>query len=286
MKPRQELISNPPRQSFKAFVRRCRAFTFQWHQHAAYELTLIVGGSGLRFVGDSVVDYRAPDLVLLGPNLPHAWRTHATSVRNHALILQFHHDFLGLDFFGRPELKAAAELLGAAGRGLAFSATTCQSVRPHMQRLLRATSGLMRIRELLACLECLAADTDRRSLASPAYRSSLRTGHEQRVTRACDYMAARLPERLSLGDVARHVHMSPSAFSRFFKRATGMTFVRYLQELRVGEACRRLMETDQRVLDICEAVGFNNLSNFNRRFLEMRHLTPRAFRKRFQEKGT
>lgn len=281
MKTRHELITTPPDQSFKCFGRTTRAFEFQWHHHVEYELTLILSGRGLRFAGDSVVDYSAPDLVLLGPNLPHTWRTHASSLKNRALVLQFRKDFLGADFFARPELLEAARLLDNAGRGLAFPKAVCEAVQPHLEALLATSSGLVKLGELLFCLELMASAKSGVSLASPAYRSKQRAADDERISRACDFMEKHLSEPLALDQVARHVHMSPASFSRFFKRTTGMPCMRYLHQLRIGDACRLLMESDLRIVDICQEVGFRNLSNFNRRFLEIRGLSPRAFRQTF-----
>jgi len=74
--------------------------------------------------------------------------------------------------------------------------------------------------------------------------------------------------------------MGPQAFSRFFKRATGKTMTAYVNELRVGLACRLLLETDLNALQICHRAGFNNFSNFVRQFRRRKKLTPAEFRRK------
>ena len=101
---------------------------------------------------------------------------------------------------------------------------------------------------------------------------------EERINRCQSYVFEHLSEPIQLEDVASHMGMSPSAFSRYFKKVMGKTFSRFVNELRVGRACRLLLETDQPIAAVAFDCGFNNLSNFNRRFRELQGVNPRAFR--------
>jgi len=74
--------------------------------------------------------------------------------------------------------------------------------------------------------------------------------------------------------------MSGPSFSRFFRRATNRTFRGFLNQVRIGHACRLLLETDRTVTEICYESGFSNLSNFNRQFLRLRRATPRDYRRK------
>jgi len=298
MRARPERISTSPAASFAVKRRRDRRFEFAWHFHPEVELTWIVRSSGRRFVGDSIEDYRDGDLVLLGPNLPHTWhserdksarcfyppREDKSSGRiypsHEAVVVQFSPDFLGDAFLAAPELLTVRKLLDRSARGLAFGSRALKGVSRHLESV-ADVEGLPRLRALLEILERLAGARDVRPLSSRAFREPRKSDME-RIDRVCRYLAERYAEDVSLPEAAGVAHLSVPAFCRFFKSRTGKTLVGYLTELRIGRACRLLMETDRSVSDVGFASGFNNLSNFNRRFLALKGVSPRAFRAPFR----
>jgi AraC-like DNA-binding protein len=278
MRARPERISTSPAASFAVKRRRDRRFEFAWHFHPQVELTWIVRSRGRRFVGDSIEDYRDGDLVLLGPNLPHTW--HSEPGRHEAVVVQFSPDFLGDAFLAAPELLAVRRLLDRSGRGLAFGGRALKAVSRLLDQV-EDVDGLPRLRALLEILERLSTARDARPLSSRAFREPRKSDME-RIDRVCRWIAERFAEDVSLPEAAGVAHLSVPAFCRFFKSRTGKTLVGYLTELRIGRACRLLMETDRSVSDVGFASGFNNLSNFNRRFRALKGLSPREFRAPFR----
>jgi transcriptional regulator GlxA family with amidase domain len=85
-------------------------------------------------------------------------------------------------------------------------------------------------------------------------------------------------EPLAQAEVAAQVRMVPAVFCRWFKGHMGRTFQRYVNEVRIARVCARLADGPETITAAALACGFNNLANFNRRFLEITGLTPRAFR--------
>jgi AraC-like DNA-binding protein len=276
MLARVERIPAPPSSSFLWKRRRDRRFEFAWHFHPEVELTWIVSSRGRRFVGDHVADYREGDLVLLGPNLPHTWHSEGRG-RHEAVVVQFAEGFLGPEFLGLPELLPVRRLLERARRGLHVAGRTQRAVVRRLEELGRA-EGLGRIRALLEILEALSRSREARPLASAGFVPALRKTDVERIDRVLGFLAERYAGDVSLPETAAVAHLSVPAFSRFFKRRTGKTFVAYVNDLRLGRACRLLIETDRPVSDIAFDCGFNNLSNFNRRFLEARSMSPRVYR--------
>lgn len=272
----------PPEASVLAFVRDDPAFAFSWHFHAEYELTLILRSRGKRFVGDSIADYKDGDLVLLGPNLPHTWVSTQDTMRrrrsHRAVVIQFGRDFLGAQFFGHPELKAIDGLLQRSAQGLEILGQTRRRVTDQIRRMQRQR-GLERLLGLLRVLDLIARSREMRTLASAGFKPVLRRGDQARIDRVCGHIHAHLSDRLSLLDVASRVGLSPRAFTRFFKRTLGKTLVEYVNELRIGRACTLLINTDHTITEVCFAAGFNNLAHFNRKFLDMKQLTPRQYRR-------
>ena len=126
----------------------------------------------------------------------------------------------------------------------------------------------------------LAATDEARSLSSSGFRPVLDARAGERINRAYQFVFAHFREDIGLPEVAAAVGMSPAAFSRYFKRITGTNVIAFLTQTRIDHAARLLLETGQSISEICYACGFNNLSNFNRRFRSSRGMAPKEFRSR------
>ena len=267
--------------AFKQF-RKLTHFPFNWHYHPELELTLIVKGRGLRFVVDSIQDYREGDLCLLGSNTPHTWQSvPAKGESVHSIVILFKKEFLGADFFDRPEARPLAELLERARTGLALTGKTRQAIAAQMRKMCDTPRGsFQHVLDLLAMLSTIAAASPRdcQPLGTCTLNPQANKEAHRRLSSVLNYIDSHPDEIPAQSEVARQVRLSPAAFSRFFKRCVGKTYVSYLNELRIGRACRALIETDQNITEIAYSAGFNNLSNFNRRFRAMKKLTPRAYR--------
>lgn len=268
-----EKISPSGGASFLWKRRREARFGFAWHFHPEFEITGIEAGRGRRFVGDSQEDYGAGDLVLLGPNLPHTWAS-APGGRgaNSAAFCQFRGGIVP----DAPEFRSVRALLARASRGLVFP----RGADGGRLAALGGLTGARRYAGLLELLDRLASRRGARPLASPAYAPGPPPEASERIERVCRALDDDELAGLSLPEAARLAHLSVPAFGRAFKRATGKTLVGYLNELRVGRACRELLETSRPVSDVAFDCGFRNLSNFNRRFRALKGVSPREFRRR------
>jgi AraC-like DNA-binding protein len=259
-------------------------FEFDWHLHPEYELTLIVSSVGRRFVGDSIDDYRDGDLVLIGPNLAHTWCStadHGHRGRHKAIVIQFAGDFLGEGFFARPEMRDVSRLLNRSAVGLCFNDSPDREYAARQIRKMQWLRGLDGLLALLSALSRLSRSSGARPLASPKFAPILDHIDGSRIDAVCSYINKHFSEKVSLAETARIAHMSPTAFSRFFSLYVGKTFVCYLNEIRIGHACRLLGESDWSITKIAYASGFSNISNFNRRFLRLKKMTPNAYRRQF-----
>ena len=274
----RERIPHDPRTSIYAFSGERPAFPFRWHFHPEVELTFIRAGHGRRFVGSTVEAYRAPEVVLLGTDLPHTWLS--TSEDNAATVIQFGAP-ITTTMLEAPELASVARLLERARRGLVFAEPL--ALAAEIERI-EALRDLERLPPLLALLQRLANLPAR--VISGSGAEAFVTPEHRRVVGVCEFIAARHAEPLTRLDVARVAHLSPSAFSRFFARATGRSFRRYLNEVRVDAARRRLLAGDESVSAIAHAVGYRNLANFNRQFRAVAGLSPTELRKSFVDAAT
>ena len=274
--------SQPEGQSFVAFAYAASSFRFGWHYHPEFELTLIEAGSGTRFVGDNIAPFGPGDLVLLGGNLPHTWSSEgrrAGPTSHRTIVVHFPRELFALEATEFSKIKA---LLQRAQRGCHFPQTATAPIARELKQLVKL-HGFAAWCRLASILDYLAGLPEAKLLASAGYAPTIRQGAQRRLERALSYIEKEASsDRLCLRDVARTVHLSPAAFSRFFRQMTGGTLVSHINQVRVGLACRRLSETDQSVTEIAYASGYRNLANFNRRFREIKSMTPTAFREHFK----
>jgi AraC-like DNA-binding protein len=275
-------------ESYHCEVVRGDSYNAAWHFHPEYQITLVIKSCGYRLVGDNIAPLHPGDLVLVGSNLPHVWQQEVPASQDpapgvHAVIVRFLETFAGKDFLEIPEMKPVRLLLRRSNRGLHVIGATRQAAAEKMRRLAEAT-GLERISGLLSILNTLALSNELKPIASAGFVPVLNGSDHDRMERVCNYINAHLEEVIDRAAVAREAHLSEGAFSRFFKLRTGKTLPRYINELRVGRACRFLAENETKITDIALDCGFANLANFNRRFHEIAGLTPHDYRRRFRNR--
>lgn len=253
------------------------AFDYPWHEHPEIELTWILKGSGLRYVGDSVEPFHEGDFCLLGANLPHAWISAERAggpVRS--FVVQFDPARWGTSLLALPEFARISNLFERSARGLCFGHDPAARMR---RKLSGRTSPLRQFTALLEILDALAADPGARPLCLTAWSPGKRRHADPRLRAVLAHLSEHAGEPVSQAAAARLVRLSPSAFSRFFRRSVGRTFHAYLTDLRLSEACRQLLESDRTISEIAFAAGFGNLSNFNRAFRIARGMAPGNFRR-------
>ncbi len=283
MKPAREWVSLGSGLSFKAFRRIEASYGFAWHYHPEFELTFIASGRGQRFIGDGISDYDGSDLVLIGPNLPHTWS--APPLENggshEAVVVQFSPALFGGGLEAIPEAEPLARLLEKSRRGLLFSPAATASQRSRLDRL-PELKGLAAWLELVAILGALAGDQEAAWLSGEKPVAALDAGTGKLLDRVCQHINRHFQRSVAQREVAELAGLSPSAFSRFFRRAMGRSFVAYLEELRVSHACRLLASGEDPITRVAFASGYANLANFNRQFRRLKGKTPREYRRAFR----
>lgn len=270
----EDIESKKGNQAFLAYSFTIPSFIFKWHYHPEYELTLITQGSGKRLVGDSYQNYEAGDLVLLGPDLPHTWVSNPSHKKKHvsAVVIQFSQKFIQ-SFLHFNEFKEVSTLLASAARGLAFSSRELANEIVQLPK----KSGIEKVTALFLILQKLARQKPKK-LASDYFRAVRGTENEKRINIICQYVQRHAAEKILLDKVASLVHLSRSAFCKFFKRATGKTLSEYVNDLRIANACELLIESDKPINEIAYQTGFDSLTYFNRLFIKRKKMTPRQFR--------
>lgn len=276
-KPAFESVVLDATESIRVLQFSCPAFqsNHTWHFHPEYELSLIIKGSGKRFIGDHISTFYPGDLVLIGPNIPHCWISDDDEIENEMFVVQFERDFLGSNFYNIPESQGVKRLLGDANQAILFERYG-DDIRQQLEAM-RSSDGLQRIAQLLLTCDRLSS-CEQQMLASDDYRLDKDVRGVDRLTNAINYVKEHLHEEIKQPDVASLVHMAPQSFSRFFRAQMGRTFVSFVNEIRIAEACHLLATTDKDILYIALNCGYGNNSHFNRKFLENKKVTPSRYR--------
>lgn len=270
---------------FTLFSRYKTEFDFPLHYHEEYELNYIENAGGAqRIVGDSAEEIDDLELVLVGPNVRHAWFTHRCQDKKiHEITIQFNKDMFSDVFLKRNQLGNIRGLFDKSLSGIVFSRETITFIAPRIKRLERL-SGFDSVLELMSILHDLSLSRNLRLLSSSGVFSDFSDNH--RIDQVVQFLNENFGKPIRLGEVARIAGMTETAFSRFFKAKTGITFVDCLNDIRLGHASRMLIDTTNSIAEIAYDCGFNSISNFNRIFKKKKGARPKEFRQNYSNSGT
>lgn len=255
---------------------------FEWHHHPEYELTMTLNSAGYRCIGDSIEPYADGDLALIGPNLPHSWKSETQpdpSKPHMAKVVWFSEAWISSLVSNFPELHRVRELVTKAGGGVMFSAEAARDVRPIMERIMEKPDDL-RFVQLLSMLQRLSRDPGMRELST--VRSAQISIRDPRFERVLEHLHEHFAERLDIQSLADTACVSVSAFHRMFQRHTRVTALGYVARLRIGRACTMLIDGKLKIAAIASAVGYESLAQFNKEFRRQKGTTPSEFSARFQ----
>ena len=286
MKPVLEKLTLEPKYSFVVLNDILPYYPTPWHYHPEYELVLVVKSTGQRIVGDNIENFVDGDLVLIGPNLPHVYNNDSQyyegkeELTAEAIVIHFTEESFGKGLFKLPEMTLIKQLFKKSQCGLKFKGKTRKVITSKMRNIL-ASSGSSRIIELLSILEILSLSSEYQLLSSPGFILKNNSSGAERITKVHEYILRNFSKDISLEDVAGIANMAPNSFCRLFKSCTRKTFSTFLNEIRIGYACKLISEGKQNIAEICYSSGFNNLSNFNRQFKKITQKSPLQYKKNY-----
>lgn len=260
------------------------------HYHPEMQLIYILEGTGDLFAGDSFVSYEPGNLFLIGPNQSHVFKSdpiyfdEAKRLECKTISIFFHEKSLGKGFFSIEETSEIRSLLERSGRGIQFNSHVAESVGDRILELLDL-DGFDRLLEILSILNDLSASKDFDYLATISNQVPASDQKNKKVNKVINYIIDNFHKDIKLEDVAKVANYSQAAFCHFFKQHTQKTFVQFLIELRVSNACKMLRNSDFNISQICYECGFNNVSNFNRQFKKITGLCPSAYIKKYEKQS-
>ncbi len=268
---------------FTVFSRTKSSFDYPLHYHEEFELNFIKNAKGVkRVIGDHMEDIDELELVLVGPNLQHTWRTHlCTSTNIQEVTIQFHKDLFGESLLSRNQLNMIRSLMEKAQRGILFSQENARQLSARLLNLGKK-KGFDSILELMSILNDLSLSKDMVVLSNATFNNQeVIKYNSRRIEKVMEYINKNYQKSISLQEVAQLTNMAEAAFSRFFKNRSGLTFVETLTDIRLGHATRMLINSTQSISEIAYQCGFNNISNFNRIFKKKKGCSPKEFRESY-----
>jgi AraC-like DNA-binding protein len=264
------------------FDRYKSKFDFPIHFHPEYELNFILNGAGAkRSVGDHFDNISKLELVLTAPNLPHGWENgNCISQNIHEITIQFTKDIYSKSLLNRNMMKPIRDLLHKSSRGILFSEETIIRTSSRINSL-SVKRGIDAFLELTSLLYFLAI-SPKQTLLSDIADLKENFYNSERLGILDEYIQQNYSQKINIKQAADHLNMTEVSFSRLVKKTTNYTFVEFLNDYRIGYSTRLLVEGDLSIAEIAYQCGFNNISNFNRRFKKRKNCTPKEYRKNFE----
>lgn len=278
MKPFVEKLPLAEDRSFVAQTHRTPDFEVPWHQHIEYELILFTEGAGLSFIGNHVGAFETGDIFFLGSNLPHTFQKSHEDLITSAVVVHFKENFWGEEILNLPESKSIKRLLQRSMHGIKIGGQAKELLQPLIQSL-ETKKGFWRIANLCECLSILS-ETNEYITVSTQEIKALNPKDQERIDGVFQYTMKNFREPIKLSLISKKAGMSIPAFCNYFKKRTKKTYIDFVNEVRVGHACKLLLTTQMSVLQICFECGFNTVANFNRQFLKIKKTTPSQYRKK------
>jgi len=257
-----------------------------WHFHPEYQLFLVLEGSGTRFIGDNVKLFKKGDITFTGPNLPHLWRSDfESSITNkntwaEGIVVYFNEGFVGDNLLQKEEMIKLRQFFKKSLRGVDITGETAKKIKKMILNLLKL-DGFDGVLKLFKILNYLSKSSEIKLLASPGYTNSLKEGDTERMNKVYAYVMRNFRNKITISKITALINMTPTSFSRYFKIHANKTFSEFISEIRIGYACKLLIEKKTSISQTCYESGFQTLSNFNRQFKAITKRTPMEYKKEY-----
>lgn len=289
MKPLLKIVNTQQNEAFQ-LLRVDEPFFFpSWHFHPEYEIMLVLEGRGIRFVGDSIERFDAGDLVFLGKDIPHFYRSDEeyylgkSPERAKAMVVYFKENFLGEAFWNLPDIAPLKKLFCDAKRGIRLEGAVKEEIIRQMMQLSEQKGGIAKVIDLLRILQIMSGAGNYELLSSRGFSHSPEEVECERMNQVYNFILNNYVNNPSLSSVSRFANMSTAAFCKYFKSRTNKTYTQFLNEIKIGNACKLLIENKISISQICFKIGFNNLTHFNSQFKRIIGLTPTQYQHKHLE---
>jgi AraC-like DNA-binding protein len=259
-----------------------RQFYDRLHYHKEYQITVILKGQGILYLGSSFIQYEPGDVFIIGSSAPHLIKNTASEdskVLAHSIFLSNH--FFKNEMLSIPELEPLSKLLNSAQRGIFIKQLYATTIKERISEG-RYLESWKAIANLIEILGLILDNPNKIYLSHEPILQKNNSASWSKLNTVFEYTLRHLTENIKIAEVASLVNLSESQFSRYFKTSTRKTYIQFLNELRIESACALLKSESLSIDHIAIKSGFNNLSHFNETFKKIKKLTPSKYRKKLK----
>lgn len=280
--PALEVIAANPFQSFRYFSHDFPAAIARWQYHPEFEIHLIREGTGNYVIGDVIGSFEAGHVAMIGSGLPHDWMSNLKPgqvIKNRDAVIQFLPEFITGLMETLPELRDLKTLLKESSHGIIYSGETAKRAAKEIEAI-GNSKDTRRILHLFALLVLLSEcpKKEKQLITKQWFTPNASSEGVSAVESGVKYIFDNLTKNIRMSEAAKLAHMSEPTFSKYFKKASGLTFSDMVRKMRISHACKMLEDTNESIASICSASGYTNLANFNRQFLAEINMTPSSYR--------
>lgn len=268
---------------FDIFVnRRVETFSLAQHTHDFIEISYVEEGSGYHYIEDQMIATKRGDLFVIPIGTSHVFRP---SSMDKQLVIY--------NCIFRPRLLERLQSVIAESSMLHRflydrppGPNRWLQFRDKCDQFLSVMYGMYwEYLKMSPCYEYLLMGLLIQMLAMlQRYESdgSLVTTPAGSLDEAVQFINAQYAQNITVQDVAEHLFMSPSHFQRLFKKTTGVTFMQYLQNIRIQRCCELLKSTSIPIQEAANRVGYQDMKFFHALFRKKTGVTPRQYRRNAQ----
>ena len=284
MKPALLKIATDTKSTFHVRRETSPSNNNKWHYHLEIEIVYFKKGSGTQFAGDHISRFMPGDITIVGAGLPHYWRFDNSYIGSEPaqqadiIVVHFLEDCFGSRFLDLVENKTINQMLQRARRGLAVKNEEKKLVAILMERLTES-EGPEKIIWLLKILQTIANSKQVNTLSSMGFKYKFNEEECERINAIYQYSFAHFRNKIFLEEIAEVAHICPNSFCRYFKSMTHKTYSRFILEIKIGNACNLLIESEFKIGQIGLECGFNRSSTFYKYFKKITGKSPATYKK-------
>ncbi|SFB79047.1 AraC-type DNA-binding protein [Parapedobacter composti] len=252
------------------------------HRHKEAQLIWIIKGEGTLIVENTMHGFGPDDIFMIAPNQSHVFKGqkfgNGTSADVHTISVFYDPNNGRLaDFFQLPELSQLNSFLKEYGNGFRLPPQHFHTVSKRILRL-KNSGSMDQMLHFLHLLRAFCKLNPRPEHLYTFAREPITDSEGLRMANIYNYILQHYHTALTLEDVAAEAYLTPQAFCRYFKKRTGVTFVTFLNEIRVNQACRKLTGGGyDSIAGVAYTCGFNSITNFNRVFKTVIGTSPKEY---------
>lgn len=275
-------VPHTTKEAFRIQLDRMPHFYDKLHQHNEIQIMWIEKSEGTLIAGDYVGRFGPGDLYIIGSHQAHVFKNDPayfsteSNLTASSLSIFFGEKYFGGEFWQLEEMEDARNFVEKASRGFKMLGTEKENLIT-LLKIVVGQKGIDKLITFFSIIKLLLEATKFETLSVMASMENYGSSEGKRMDDILQFTLRESYRKVYIDEVAKVAHLTEEAFCRYFKIRTGKTYTNFLNEVRVSQACKLLIDKDLSIQDICYQSGFTNLSNFNRAFKKVTGKTPSKY---------